>query len=153
MTAISFSEYAANQPAVKETADKVLLYLNLLCEALRDNYIKFSISQHQLKASKESDMKEYHENEILKLMNGNSRYSYEVQPGKKYYKINMCTHYDDGMTTCSAHAFVDKMTGEVYKAASWKSPSKGVRYNLMNESDREWLLENADWSGSYLYKS
>ncbi len=34
----------------------------------------------------------------------------------------------------SAHAFVDKKTGEVYKSASWKSPAKGVRYDLRMHS-------------------
>jgi hypothetical protein len=47
---------------------------------------------------------------------------------------------------------VDKKTGEVYKSASWKSPAKGVRYDLRIIEQREWLFENADWSGSYLYK-
>jgi hypothetical protein len=52
----------------------------------------------------------------------------------------------------SVHCFIDKKTGEVYKSASWKAPAKGVRYDLMNDSHREWLLENADWAGSYLYQ-
>ena len=52
----------------------------------------------------------------------------------------------------SAHAFVDKKSGDVYKAASWKAPAKHVRFNLCIISDREWLLENADWAGGYLYK-
>ena len=48
-------------------------------------------------------------------------------------------------------AFIDKKTGEVYKAASIKAPAKGVRLNLRLIREREWLLENADWAGSYLY--
>ena len=51
----------------------------------------------------------------------------------------------------SVHAFVDKKTGEVYKSASWKSPAKGVRFDLRLIEQREWLLENADWAGGYLY--
>ena len=51
----------------------------------------------------------------------------------------------------SVHAFVDKKTGEVYKSASWKSPAKHVRYDLRLIKDREWLMENADWAGEYLY--
>jgi hypothetical protein len=46
---------------------------------------------------------------------------------------------------------VDKNTGEVYKSASWKSPAKGVRYDLRLIAEREYLLKNADWSGGYLY--
>jgi len=51
----------------------------------------------------------------------------------------------------SVHAFVDKKTGEVYKPASFKAPAKIVRFNLCLIKDREWLLENADWAGEYLY--
>jgi hypothetical protein len=51
----------------------------------------------------------------------------------------------------SVHAFVDRKTGEVYKSASFKSPAKGVRYDLRIIEQREWLFENADWAGSYLY--
>jgi hypothetical protein len=51
----------------------------------------------------------------------------------------------------SVHAFVDRKTGSVYKAASWRGPAKGVRYDLRIIEQREWLLENADWSGQYLY--
>jgi hypothetical protein len=51
----------------------------------------------------------------------------------------------------SVHAFVDKKTGSMYKPASIKGPAKGERFNLCLIKDREWLLENADWSGSYLY--
>jgi hypothetical protein len=42
----------------------------------------------------------------------------------------------------NGHAFVDKKTGEVYKSASWKSPAKGVRFDLrlINREYREWLF-------------
>ena len=56
----------------------------------------------------------------------------------------------DGQTE-SVHAFIDKKTGEVYKAASYKSPAKGVRFDLRLIEQREWLFENADWAGGYLY--
>jgi len=57
----------------------------------------------------------------------------------------------DSSGSRSVHAFVDRMTGEVYKSASWKSPAKGVRYNLLIISSREECMMRADWSGSYLY--
>ena len=76
------------------------------------------------------------------------RTGYEFYPetGRKYHKIVM-----DGNGSRSVHAFVDKKTGEVYKSASWKAPAKGVRYDLRIISQREWLMENADWAGGYLY--
>jgi hypothetical protein len=76
-------------------------------------------------------------------------YNYIIESGRKYHKIIMVD--DSVRNNRSVHAFVDKKTGEIYKSASWKSPAKGVRYDLRLIEDREWLLENADWSGSYLY--
>ena len=52
----------------------------------------------------------------------------------------------------SVHCFVDRKTGEVYKAASLNAPAKGVRYDLRLITDRNWLMENADWAGGYLYQ-
>ena len=76
-------------------------------------------------------------------------YDYIIESGNKYHKIIMvdCSVRKNR----SVHAFVDKKTGEVYKSASWKSPAKGVRYDLRLIEEREWLLENADWAGGYLY--
>ncbi len=74
-------------------------------------------------------------------------YDYTFESGRKYHKIIMI----DSSGGRSVHAFVDKKTGEVYKSASWKAPAKGVRYDLRLIKDREWLFENADWAGGYLY--
>jgi len=74
-------------------------------------------------------------------------YKFYIQEGRKYHKIIMET----GAGSRSVHAFVDKKSGDVYKAASFKAPAKGIRFNLCIMSDREWLMEHADWAGSYLY--
>ena len=74
-------------------------------------------------------------------------YDYTFESGKKYHKLVMI----DRAGGRSVHAFVDKSTGQMYKSASWKSPAKGVRYDLRLIEQREWLLENADWAGGYLY--
>ena len=74
-------------------------------------------------------------------------YKFYIESGRKYHKLIMET----GSGSRSVHAFVDKKTGDVYKAASFKAPAKGIRFNLCIMSDREWLFENADWAGSYLY--
>ena len=72
------------------------------------------------------------------------RYKFNIQEGRKYYKIH---NGDAG----GVHAFVNKKTGEVYKPADYKSPAKGVRYDLRIIEDRERCYDNADWSGGYLY--
>ena len=67
---------------------------------------------------------------------------YTVTTGRKYHKI---------IDANSVHCFIDKNTGEVYKAASYKAPAKGVRYDLRLIEDLDWLLSYADWCGRYLY--
>jgi hypothetical protein len=79
--------------------------------------------------------------------NGPDGYDFYPETGRKYHKLVMV----DSGGGRSVHAFVDKKTGEVYKSASWKSPAKGVRYDLRLIEQREWLLEHADWAGAYLY--
>lgn len=74
-------------------------------------------------------------------------YDYIIESGRKYHKIIMI----DSGDSRSVHAFVNRKTGEVYKSASWKSPAKGVRYDLRIIEQREWVLSNADWASSYLY--
>ena len=73
-------------------------------------------------------------------------YDYIFESGRKYHKIIMVAN---GSRSC--HAFVDKKTGSLLKSASWKSPAKGVRYDLRIIEQREWLFEHADWAGGYLY--
>ena len=70
---------------------------------------------------------------------------YFFKDNKKYYKI---TQVWEGVETI--HAFVNKITGDIYKPASYYAPYKDVRYNLINDFDK--LLEEFDWAGSYLYK-
>jgi len=70
---------------------------------------------------------------------------YFFKDNKKYYKI---TQVWEGVETI--HAFVNKITGDIYKPASYYAPYKDVRYNLINDFDK--LLEECDWAGSYLYK-
>jgi len=77
-------------------------------------------------------------NKTIRRQHPNGRnYSYALISGRKYHKVMQCV---DGETE-SVHAFIDKKTGEVYKAASYKSPAKGVRFDLRLIEQREWLLE------------
>jgi hypothetical protein len=93
--------------------------------------------------------REYHEQKIADLKNNIGAYQFTVDTGRKYHKVMMTT---DGGNR-SVHAFVDKKTGEVYKPASIKSPAKGVRFNMLIIKEREFMLENADWAGGYLYRN
>lgn len=74
-------------------------------------------------------------------------YGIEVEPLRKYWRI---VQIGRGAGR-SVHAFVDPTTGDVLKAAGWKSPAKGVRYNLLDDESFAKMLANVDPFGSYLY--
>ena len=132
--------------AQQTIADSVLNHTHLLIEALKDNYREYSIRGHQ-RSFERGENVEYHLRCIDELKNGILPIDYVIETGKKYHKVIMI----DGGSSRSVHAFVDKNTGELYKSSSWKSPAKGVRYDLRLIADREWLFENASWCGGYLY--
>ncbi len=144
----TFADYAAAAEARKDIAAAVLGHTYALCEALRQNYIDYSIKMHERSLFRDFDDSSvsYHEECIAKLKEGTCDYDFYPETGRKYHKIIM-----NAAGSRSVHAFVDKKTGEVYKSASWKAPAKGVRYDLRIIEQREWLLENADWAGGYLY--
>ena len=132
--------------AQQTIADSILKNTYLLIEALKDNYRQYAIRGHQ-KFVDDADTREYHVRKIDELKSGILPIDYVIESGKKYHKVIM----NDGGSSRSVHAFVDKNTGEVYKSASWKSPAKGVRFDLRVVNQREWLFAHADWSGGYLY--
>lgn len=70
-------------------------------------------------------------------------------PGRKFQRITMNTGGEYGG---SVHAFIDLATGDVLKPASFKTPAKGARYNLLDAQSRAELFERCDFAGSYLYR-
>ena len=74
----------------------------------------------------------------------NGNYHFMLTTGRKYHKIVN----DNGG---GVHCFIDKQTGEVYKPASYNKPAKHVRYDMRLIDERNAMLSNADWAGSYLY--
>ena len=127
MPSTEFADFVASQDARNQIQLNVHKYTLMLCDAL------------------ELDFKNSHPN--------SEPYKFYIESGRKYHKIVMET--DGGANRLgpsrSVHAFVDKKTGEVYKAASFKAPAKIVRYNLNIISSREECFARADWAGSYLY--
>ena len=135
------------EQAQQTIADSVLKNTYLLIEALKDNYREYSIRGHQRSIAIHGTQVDYHQERIDELKSGDCPIDYVIESGKKYHKVI----FIDGGGQRSVHAFVDKKTGEVYKSASWKAPAKGVRFDLRLIDDREWLFENCDWAGGYLY--
>ena len=150
MSSTTFSEYCAMQEAREQIAANVVKWTEMLCEALRENYIQYSIRSihrnHEIFGGGEP-LQTYQAERLAHLRNGECDMRFEYETGRKYHKIWQVD--ENGSRSC--HAFIDKKTGGVYKPASYKAPAKGVRFDLRLIEHREWLLENADWAGGYLY--
>ena len=73
------------------------------------------------------------------------RDQFEIHEGRKYIKV--ISRSGDNRRV---HSFIDKKTGDLYKAASWNAPAKGARYNILTDLLK--LSQIADPYGSYLYK-
>ena len=151
MTTSTFSDFVATRPVVEAQINDVLRYTESLVNALDENYRLYTVKSHQ----NERNNSEYHEKCLEQIRNGTYDYgmSFYIVEGRKYLRIETETNvnHDGSVKQKSIHAFVNKYTGEVYKPATWKSPAKHVRYNLMDKQSREQCYRNADWAGSYLY--
>ena len=146
MTRPTLAEFEKTNEARKLVAQNVLVWTNELCNALKNDYIHTSVESYKRKlhsASSESDVQYY--TQRIQEIKKNPDYDFVIESGRKYYKIIMVNNQR------SVHAFVDKRTGEVYKPAGWQGPAKHVRYDLRLIKDREYVLENCDWAGGYLY--
>ncbi len=126
-----FADFVSQKDARNTIDLNIRKYCLMLCDALEDN---FKSRNHG-------------------TFNGlpAPEYKFVIESGRKYHKIIMEIPNENRAPSRSVHAFIDKKTGEVYKPASFKAPAKHVRFNLLLIKDREWLYENADWAGGYLY--
>ena len=141
-----FSDYCAQRDAQNTLQLNVTKWCYMVCDALRADYMKTSWTRHKFLMPSSSNPA-YHQECIDKIENDISDYDFYITTGRKYHKIMM-----NAAGSHSVHAFVDKKTGEMYKAASIKSPAKGVRFDLRIITQREEVLEKCDWAGGYLYK-
>jgi hypothetical protein len=103
------AELATNPGATTPEAPSPVLTATLkLCAALADNYARFN---------PEGVIKDYAP-------------TFSVEEGRKYLKIIISTSGNR-----SIHAFIVRVTGDVYKAANYKAPAKGIRYNLLTDPE------------------
>ena len=131
MTTATFAEFCATADARNTIELNIRKYCLMLCDALEQN---FKDRNHGKVGGYDAPV-----------------YKFVIETGRKYHKIIMEVPNHNRPASRSVHAFIDKKSGDVYKAASFKAPAKHVRFNLLLIKDREWLLENADWAGGYLY--
>ena len=120
-----FADFVAQQDARNTIQLNVRKHTLTLCEALEFDFIRRAPNS--------------------------TPYKFHIESGRKYHKIIMEVPNNNRPPSRSVHAFVDKKTGDVYKAASFKAPAKHVRFNLLDINSREECFKRADWAGGYLY--
>ena len=151
-------------PVQTTLEERVLEWTEQLCDSLAENYKQYhrrmiETNNAYFNADGNKELSNYAQKQIDEMDNGTANLmKFRIQSGRKYYKIIQQdfdtfrdrNEYRDG----GVHAFVNKKTGELHKADSWKSPSKHVRYDLRIINEREYVLDprNCGWAGGYLYQ-
>ena len=69
------------------------------------------------------------------------QFGVEFEPGSKYVKV---VKISSGGSR-SVHSFVEKETGAIWKAASWKAPAKNFARGNVFDSDT--YLNRLEWTG------
>ena len=144
--------------SVKQTNKSFIKsYTEDYCKAITENYKIYHTDSMKRMAASDPDSS-YPKKELQRIEDGTANLmKFEIREGKKYYKI-VQVEFDtfqgrNEYRDSSVHSFVDKNTGDVYKAASWKAPAKHVRFTFQKPEDIRFLLSpiNVDWAGGYLY--
>ena len=142
--------------------ENVFKWTETLCESLAENYKRYHRRMIESNAARfnadgsRADLSRYAQEQLDALNDGTFKgMKFSITSGKKYLKIisNDWDERREEWRSGGVHAFVNKHTGEIYKAASWASPAKHVRYDLRIINQREYVLnpDNCGWSGGYLY--
>ena len=150
------------EQVVADLENRILRWTNQLCISLAENYKQYHRRMIESNAARfnadgsKVELSRYAQEQLNELNEGTFKgMRFTITTGKKYHKI-ISHDWDERRKEWNSggvHAFVNKHTGEVYKAASWSAPAKHVRYDLRVIRDREYVLnpDNCGWSGGYLY--
>ena len=138
---------------------RVAEWTQTYADTITENYRQYHLQT--LEGNLSGKYPEYAKQQLEEIKNGTANLMwFKVYSGKKYYKIVQQqfetwegSKYYGQYRDASVHAFINKETGEVFKPAGYNKPARGVRYNLTNESHRNFLFQskNVDWAGGYLY--
>lgn len=102
------------QKTAAEVADRTEMFVALL----QDHYVEYTKSHYPMLYP-----------DLISL----------DKPGQKYQRVIVNQRYErDGVVTVSTggsvYCFIDRATGDIYKAAGYKAPAKGARGNIFNDN-------------------
>lgn len=72
-----------------------------------------------------------------------------AMPGTKFDRISM--ELPTNRRTRSAHAFVERSTGKLYRGLNWRTPAPGAKF-VLTVNNLDSITEGADLLGEYLYE-
>jgi hypothetical protein len=104
----------------KDRNDSVLITGEFIMKDFQKAFDQFYQKASSAVAERSAKLTAPHSLNVLKYENG-----------RRYIRLVLYT----GISFRSAWGFVDKETGDVLKAASWKAPAKGSRGNIFNEDN------------------
>jgi hypothetical protein len=81
----------------------------------------------------------------------NEQFHFAATAGRNYDKV-ICVSVSGNHESRSVHAFIDRKTNALLKAAGWAAPAKGIRFNLSNPETLGKVVSLADKFGGYLYR-
>ena len=150
----SLDDFIVRNNVKKELASRVKEWTEQYCDAITQNYEDYHI--RTLQGNLSGNYPEYAQQQLDELENGTAKLmKFRIKEGRRYYKI-VQFEFDERLQKYrdrSVHSFVDKNTGEVYMAASWKQPAKHVRFDMRIIKERNLLHDPSfvTWTSGYLY--
>jgi hypothetical protein len=79
-------------------------------------------------------------NHVASLLRSNNM-ELEISEGRKYIKVISAR----GEVSKSAWCFIDKRSGDIFKAANWRAPAKHARGNVNTPES----YQGYSWTGPY----
>lgn len=73
-----------------------------------------------------------------------------AMPGTKFDRISI--EMPTNRRTRSAHAFVERSTGKLYRGLNWRTPAPGAKC-VLTVNNLDFIVEGADVLGEYLYEA
>ena len=148
MTTETFSDYVAQQDARNTIQLNVRKWTLMLCDALRQNYINYSIDSHKksiyLADAGDSFSKNYHIACIQDLRNGKCDYDFFIEEGRKYLKIVKQMGSQEIVWGFIVKKDDKKFrAGDILKAASWAAPARNQARGNILDGDFSWVR----WTG------